>query len=342
MRTFLSLASLTLAVTAVVPPAQGAERRLASADFSTCALPKWPAQAWHERQHGVVTLAFLVDDDGVVQDSKVATSSGYPLLDEAARQGIRQCRFKPATPRADAKPRWTHMQYVWSLSPDVSPEAVDAAVRVADLSAAEKGDVNAQLRVARRFLTKVEAERDAQQGVNWLKRAAEGGHPEAMERLATLLRNGRDVPHDVPAALAWYRKAAETGRAPAQYWTGMMLLNGETGPRDGAGGEAWLRKAAEQDYAPAQARLALELLRRDAASAEAVALLNDAVAQGNPFAQGALGRVYELGKAVPRDYRKAAALYHESAAAGDPDSQKALARLVQKGLTDSAAPAAGQ
>jgi len=342
MRTFLTCAAVTLAVTAVVPPVQAAERRLAIADFSTCALPTWPAEAWRQRQHGVVSLAFLIDDDGVVQDSKVESSSGYPLLDEAARQGIRQCRFKPGTSRPNAKPRWTQMQYVWSLSPDASPDIAQATVRAADLTAAEKGDVNAQLRVARRFLTKVEFERDAEQGVKWLTRAAQGGHPEAMEQLAALLRLGYDVPRDVPAALAWYRKAAETGRAGAQYWTGLMLLNGETEPRDGAGGEAWLRKAAEQDYAPAQARLALELLRRDAASAEAVTLLTDAAAQANAVAQGTLARVYEQGKAVPQDYRKAAALYRESAAAGNPASKKALALLVEKGLVDGAAPATGQ
>lgn len=342
MRTVLTLAAVALTVTAVSPSVQSAERHFTSADFSTCALPKWPAEAWRQRQHGVVTLAFLVDEDGVVQDSKVATSSGYPLLDEAARQAIRQCRFKPGTPQPDKKPRWTHMQYVWSLSPDVSPEAVNAAARAADLAAAEKGDANAQLRVARRLLTKVEAERDAEQGVKWLTRAAEGGHPEAMEHLAELLRVGRDMPRDTPAALAWYRKAAETGRAPAQYWTGKMLLNGETGPRDGAGGEAWLRKAAEQDYTPAQTRLAIELLRRDAASAEAVTLLTDAVAQGNAVAQGVLAGVYEQGKAVPQDYRKAAALYRESGKGGNPESKAALARLAEKILADGAAPAASQ
>lgn len=342
MRTVLTLAALALTVTVGGPAVQAAERNFASADFSTCALPKWPAEAWRQRQHGVVTLAFLVDEDGAVQDAKVTTSSGYPLLDEAARQGIRRCRFKPGTARPNTKPRWTQMQYVWSLSRDVSPEAVNATARAADLASAEKGDVNAQLRVARRFLTKVEFERDVEQGVKWLTRAAEGGHPEAMEHLAELLRIGRDMPRDAPAALAWYRKAAETGRPPAQYWTGMMLLNGDTGPRDGAAGEAWLRKAAEQDYAPAQARLAIELLRRDAASAEAVTLLTDAAAQGNAVAQGALARVYEQGKAAPQDYRKAAALYRESAKGGNPEAKAALARLAEKILADGAAPAAGQ
>lgn len=345
MRTFLTFTTLALAAAAVAMPAHAADgRRPALVDFSTCAYPKWPDRAWQLQQHGVVTLAFLVAEDGSVQDANVVTSSGYPLLDEAARAGLRKCRFKSGMPLPGEQPHWTQMQYVWSLSTGGSKEAVLSTVRAADLSAAEQGNVAAQLRVAHRLLTEVEFERDVEQGAKWLRRSADGGHPPAMEYLASLLRIGDELPRDVPAALEWYRKAAQAGRPGAQYWTGVMLLDGEAGPRDAAAGEAWLRKAAEQHHSPAEARLALVLLRRDAASTEAIALLNDAVAQGNPYAQATLARAYEQGKAVPRDYGRAAALYRDAAAHGNAEAQKALALLVEKGLVQNPAPvpAAGQ
>jgi bla regulator protein BlaR1 len=87
----------------------------AVADFSSCAKPIWPKQSLRDENTGTVTLSFLVNKDGLVEDSKVVKSSGFVPLDMAAREGITHCHFKPAT--EDGKPvqSWTHMQYVWTL-----------------------------------------------------------------------------------------------------------------------------------------------------------------------------------------------------------------------------------
>jgi TonB family protein len=85
------------------------------ANFSTCQKPVWPAADLQAEHTGAVTLAFLIGADGMVIDSNVIKSSGYPGLDEAAQVGIAKCQFKPAT--VDSKPvmEWMHMQYVWTL-----------------------------------------------------------------------------------------------------------------------------------------------------------------------------------------------------------------------------------
>lgn len=87
----------------------------AVADFSTCAKPKWPPASLAAIEPGTVTLAFRVDAGGNITESKVRKSSGHPALDEAAREGIAKCHFKPA--RKDGKPvaSWMGMQYVWML-----------------------------------------------------------------------------------------------------------------------------------------------------------------------------------------------------------------------------------
>jgi len=61
------------------------------------------------------TLQFLIGIDGRVADSKVAKSSGFRDLDNAARSALSRCRFKPGL--ADGKPQqsWTKVQYVWKL-----------------------------------------------------------------------------------------------------------------------------------------------------------------------------------------------------------------------------------
>jgi bla regulator protein BlaR1 len=88
----------------------------ARADFTSCAKPVWPKESLRAERTGTVTLRFTIDADGKATESSVTRSSGDPLLDEAARTGIAQCSFKPAT--EDGKPVQAkmQMQYVWTLN----------------------------------------------------------------------------------------------------------------------------------------------------------------------------------------------------------------------------------
>ncbi|MCR0983545.1 energy transducer TonB [Roseomonas populi] len=65
-----------------------------------------------ERQRGVtgaVGLRLRVSDDGRVVEARIAESSGYAGLDEAAQRGIRRCRFIPAL--RDGVPVWGSRDY---------------------------------------------------------------------------------------------------------------------------------------------------------------------------------------------------------------------------------------
>ena len=75
----------------------------------------WPKASLRNEEQGNVDLAFLIGADGKVVDSRIDKSSGFPLLDAAARTGIAKCTFKPDS--EDGKPveQWFTMQYVWSL-----------------------------------------------------------------------------------------------------------------------------------------------------------------------------------------------------------------------------------
>ncbi len=87
----------------------------AVADFSSCGKPAWPAEALAAGQTGTVTLSFLVSTEGVSEQADVLTSSGVPSLDEAARVGIQQCRFRPATENGRPIASRAKIQYVWTL-----------------------------------------------------------------------------------------------------------------------------------------------------------------------------------------------------------------------------------
>jgi bla regulator protein BlaR1 len=86
----------------------------ASASFD-CAMPVWPPGALDAQKTGTVTLALLIGADGTVRQSKIVASSGHADLDQAARQGISLCHFRPGEVHGKPAAAWMQMQYVWKL-----------------------------------------------------------------------------------------------------------------------------------------------------------------------------------------------------------------------------------
>ncbi len=84
-------------------------------DFSTCDKPDYPRNSLRNEEHGLVRIAFLIGLDGHVAESKIEKTSGYRALDNAAKNALSLCKFKPGT--LDGKPQqtWTAVDYVWKL-----------------------------------------------------------------------------------------------------------------------------------------------------------------------------------------------------------------------------------
>jgi TonB family protein len=290
-------------------------------------------------QQGGVTLSFLVGADGVVKESRLMQSSGFPLLDIAAQEGIAKCRFEPA--RLDGKPveAWAKLQYVWTLTggrtdprrqPQVpDPDRIDVAAVTA---AAERGEAAAQLALARHHLKGKSAQRDPVQGVKWLRSAAQAGNAQAQQDLASFLYFTDGGPKDPEQSLALYRQAAAQGLAYSQYMLGTMQIRGEGTVKDEAAGIDWLEKAARQGNPPAQAWLADLALRRGDSTPATMALLTSAAVQGVPTAQSWMGWCHESGTGVPRNYVAAAAWFRKAADTGDKGAREGLARLYEQGL----------
>jgi len=90
-------------------------RTPAVVDANTCEKPAYPPAARRANETGIVRLTFLIDVDGRVLDSKVERTSGSRRLDEAARNGLSLCRFKPATLNGRPERTWGRIEYVWKL-----------------------------------------------------------------------------------------------------------------------------------------------------------------------------------------------------------------------------------
>jgi protein TonB len=101
-----------------------------------CAGPQYPREAIRYELQGVSTLRFRLAPNGRVLDARVAKSSGWALLDEAAIRTIQACSF---TPEQAAKARGAALpvQYVWrldgedSIRPHLMPGSCPATGRFA-------------------------------------------------------------------------------------------------------------------------------------------------------------------------------------------------------------------
>jgi protein TonB len=103
---------------AMVPETKPAARQSAKAVIdpqTACTMPSYPAAALRAQQTGVVLLNFLIDVDGSVIETKIERSSGYRVLDDAARRDLSQCKFIPA--KVDGRPvqSWARLEYEWRL-----------------------------------------------------------------------------------------------------------------------------------------------------------------------------------------------------------------------------------
>lgn len=84
-------------------------------DAKACEKPAYPMASLRRQETGIVLLAFLIDVNGTAIESKVERSSGFRRLDDAARDALALCKFKPAT--TDGKPEraWAKIEYEWKL-----------------------------------------------------------------------------------------------------------------------------------------------------------------------------------------------------------------------------------
>lgn len=91
------------------------ERSGAAVDSSSCAKPVYPKAALRMEAEGAVSLEFRIGADGKVIESRLAESSGFPLLDSAARSALEKCTFKTTLVQGKPAEAWVPVKYVWFL-----------------------------------------------------------------------------------------------------------------------------------------------------------------------------------------------------------------------------------
>jgi protein TonB len=94
-------------------------------DLSNCKMPVYPADALKNGEAGKTRVQVLISKDGQIVDAKVASSSGFQDLDDAAKAAMILCKATPALVDNQPQQVWLAVDYLWTL-----PKANSAAQNV--------------------------------------------------------------------------------------------------------------------------------------------------------------------------------------------------------------------
>lgn len=173
---------------------------------------------------------------------------------------------------------------------------------------AERGDAEAQFRLAENFAAGGSGQRDFKQGIHWLERAAAQDHPRALATLGGLRFHGRHCPPDPELGLDLIRRAASLGYTDALNSLGTLYADEENAIYDKAKACEYFRQAAEANdyYGVFNYALHQEL---DGNFDEAVKWYRAAVEQNHDTAHYRLAGLLADGKGAPQDIDEACELY---------------------------------
>lgn len=166
------------------------------------------------------------------------------------------------------------------------------------LSAAQGGDVQAQVRVGEAYAEGTASPRDYREAMKWLQTASSQGSLEANAWMGNLYLLGRGVPRDVNRAAALIQPAAAANNPVGLRFLGLMYETGQGVPRDYLQAAEIYSKAVAQQDANSCDRLGILYLhglgvRRD--PAQAFALFTQGANLGDRWSQLHLGQMYQSG-----------------------------------------------
>jgi TPR repeat protein len=177
------------------------------------------------------------------------------------------------------------------------------------LSAARNGDSRAAYIAGMMLMFGQGTRQNITEGARWLDQSARAGLLQAMVSLAALYDLGQGVPLDRERAASLRQQAARAGDPTAR---------GQIDDDRRMPGQADFRRAS-----------VLTDLHMESA---AIPYARRAAAQGSANAQLVLGRAYQFGSGVPRDFAQAVQFYRQAATSGMPEGARHLAYMYEFGL----------
>lgn len=177
--------------------------------------------------------------------------------------------------------------------------------------------------------------KDDQQAFIWYKKAAEKGNIKAQVRLAKVYEDGRGTNIDLHKAFIWNKIAAGLGNDIAQYNLGCLYEQGKGIDKDPNKALYWYNQSANQGNNHAiVAKSRLESNNNIDLGTEkdrniAESLLKKAE-EGDADAQYEIACMYSEGRGVPSDSKKALYWYTKSASQGNIMAQYSLGTIYEE------------
>ncbi|ASQ46692.1 tetratricopeptide repeat protein [Legionella clemsonensis] len=198
--------------------------------------------------------------------------------------------------------------------------------------ARQLGNSTAGLLLADYYLAQAADPEKLQQARDIYQYFADKGDKDAQLKLAFLYEKGLGGKPDLTLATQWYTASAEQGQPVSQYLLGRMYQLGKIGKEpDYAQAKKWYA-ASQSNYPRSSVALGFiydtvdDQYHQALQNYELAAQKNDKVGQYN------LALLYEDGKGMPVDYTKARALFAKAAELGYKNAMTQLAQLYFNGL----------
>jgi TPR repeat protein len=207
---------------------------------------------------------------------------------------------------------------------------------------AEKGNAQAQLRLAEAYSTGSGVAPDMAKAAKWHRAAAEQGLAEAQLLVALDYAHGKTNSHE---EVRWLRKAADQGLAQAQFYLGLCYKYAEGVDKNDPEAVRWFQKAADQNLASAQYELGKSYFEGHGVTKDnedGLVWTKKAAEQGFVLAEERLARCYVTGEGIGKDYVQAYKWYNLAAAQGtdmEDDVRMSLAKVATSMTTEQIAEA---
>lgn len=204
---------------------------------------------------------------------------------------------------------------------------------LAELDSARKlGNSTAGLLLADYYLLQANDPDKMQQARDIYQHFSDKGDRNAQVKLAFLYERGLGGPSNAELALNWYTLSAKQGQVIAQYLLGSMYQLGKVGSvPDYTEAKKWY-SLSQKSYNPAAVALGFVFDTVDDNYGQAWDNYKIAANRGDAIGQYNLGLIYELGKGQPVDQFKAESLYQSAAEQGYSPAMTQLGGLYFKGI----------
>lgn len=177
--------------------------------------------------------------------------------------------------------------------------------------------------------------KDYNKALQLLEHATDLGNKYAPNHLGLMYDDGEGVTTDYVRAMYYFRIGAQRGNTASAGNIGWLFDNGHGVAKNEDSAVKYYTIAAQAGEDFAQNNLG-NILRNRGQLPDAITWLQKAHEQGNKHAPNALGKLYEKGIGVPKDYTKAMALYRTGMARGNNKSIAHVGWLFDKGYGTTA------